>query len=182
MNIKWVISKEIKGQVLEPMFIGDIASSWGSYETWKLYNTDNCICNELDTAKELLDRSFNKLCNLWLPESFFIELGRPDDVQLFGGAFTNKNYLYKDDIVALNLISKISDIILLLGFNLSDSDELTGEDRISRLNYYRNIKTFFKEHPNIQFVLVNYDNELSSYFDDIPNLLQDTAESVKELL
>ena len=41
---------------------------------------------------------------------------------------------------------------------------------------------FIRTNKDKQFVLVNYNNDLSSMFEDLPNLSSDTAEAVKELL
>jgi len=179
MNIAWVISNNTDNSHLEYDFMSSIAPSWGSYKTWQVYKTDNCICTDLSTANEMLSRGLQTVSNFWVPESFFVDLGRPDNVQLIGGNFVNDNYPYKDDLVSLHLSSTNADIILMLGFDLSSLDSMSTQDK---KNYYLNILHLIKNNSDKQFVLVNYNNDLSDMFNDLSNLSADTDDSVKDLL
>ena len=181
MNVVWIIGQEIKDGIIEPTVISDIGPSWGSYRTWQEYKTDNCVCNDLRDAKDLIKRGFNTVCNLYLPEVFYTELGRPANVQLFGGTFDNDNYPYKDDLVAINLGCLHADIVLMIGFDLSEIT-LAGTEYTDRANYYLNIKGYIEKHPEKQFVLINNIKEISNVFDSLDNLNEDSVDSVKEIL
>jgi len=182
MNIYWVIAEEIQDDIIDPEFISTVASSWGSYKTWQAYKTDNCISNELANTNELLQRGFETVCNLWIPEAQFSELGRPGGVHLFGGTFNREDNQYNTNVVSMHLACSSADIVLMLGFDMSEIDSSEDNALIDRKNYYLNMSRFFKEHPEVQFVLVNNINGISKMFEDIPNLSSDSADAVKEML
>jgi len=176
MKVNWIIGKEMHTAITDSDMMKNIAPIWGSYTTWKKYKTDNSICNELSNAKDLIARAFHAISNLYVPETNFVDLGRPVGLKLFGGKFTQEDFKFKDDIVALWLASHDADIVLMLGFDLRSTDDTV------RKGYYMSIMQIIKEHKDVQFVLVDYNIDLSDIFNDLDNLQQDSLEAVQELL
>ena len=78
MNIQWVLANDL---VLDPTV--DIVRMkrgggfWGSWKTWRAYNTDNVICHDLTKAQELIKRAFQATCNFYIPNSAYTALNRP---------------------------------------------------------------------------------------------------------
>jgi hypothetical protein len=128
----------------------------------------------------MITRGLNAVCNFFIPEALFLDLGRPPGIKMFGGTFTSDSYPFKDDLVALNLASQHSDIILMLGFELLPVDD--EDEQTSIKNGYYAIANLVKSYANIQYVLVNHKDDLSVMFDKIANLSNDTAENVIKLL
>ena len=181
MNINWIISEDINNNI-DPKSIKDIAPSWGNYKTHKKYKTDNCICNTTSEIMPLIKQGYSFISNLWIPvinEEEFKEY----NLRYYAGAFKKETFPNKEDFICFNL-TKNSDIILLLGFDFRPVSDmkLKGKKRTNRLNYYLNVSDFIKDNPKKQYVLVDYNKELSPMFLDIPNLVQDSYKSVKELL
>ena len=177
MKVNWIIGQETKTTITDSEMMKNIAPIWGSHTTWKQYKTDNSICNDITKAKDLIGKAFHAITNLYVPEDDFVELGRPVGLKLFGGQFKQTDFQYKDDIVALWLASVDADIVLLLGFDLSES-----LDSIARKGYYQGIMHVITENSTTQYVLVDYNMDISTIFDGLDNLTQDSLEAVKQLL
>jgi len=181
MKINWVLSKDIKKKLSDAKVITKIAPSWGSYSTWQNYKTDNCISIDLNNTNELMKRGFNTVCNLWVPEELYKDLGRPQGLMLFGGTFENDDFPDKEDFIALTLATIKTDIVLMLGFNYKSVSD------VNRKNYYLNVMRHIKDNPGTQFVLVNHKNKLSKMFtnkddSEIENLTMDSMKNVVKLL
>ena len=183
MRVSWVLAEEIPNGLLDMEIVKSVSASWGSWKTWKEHKTDNCVCNDVNDAGSLIKRAFHAVCTLYVPQDNYARLGNPLGVKLFDGAFTNPKISNKDNIIALNLATPNNDIVLMSGFDFtplySDGDEL---ERIAREEYYFNIRALIKAHSTTQFVLVDYDDELASWAQELENLTVDTIQSVKNLL
>lgn len=183
MNVYWVISQITEPGFIDPQVIRNVGPAWGSWKLWRDYKVDNSICTELDEAKDLQTRAFHAVSNLYVPKSYYADLGRPTGLKFFDGEFqgpVNKN---RDDIVALNIAAPGADIVLLAGFDLSILPENASKIEAAIENtYQRNVKSVIESNPDVQFVLVNYPHSLSENFKDISNLTQDSLESVIDLL
>lgn len=183
MKISWVVADNI---VLDPTLditkIKDIGPIWGSWRTWRSCSTDNVICYDKEKAVELLERQFQTLCNLYLPDSAYQFLNRPAGVKLFGGDFT-QDISNKDEVVALHLAASTSEIVLLLGFNWQPEPKL--EDRLDEHRAYirrQLIKHAISDNQNTQWVLIDHKADLMPELDDLPNLTQDTLKNVISML
>lgn len=183
MKISWVLCQTLRPDFADPAVIRSVGPAWGSWETWKAYKTDNVVCTDLEQARTLIQRAFHAVANFYVPKDFYATLGRPVGLKLYDGEFKGPAIKNRDDIVALNLTSSTSDIVLLLGFNLSplskDADKI---ERAYEEAYQYNIRGVIRDNPNVQFVLVNYEYDLSKPFTELENLTQDSLESVVELL
>jgi len=182
MKLRWVLSEEIPNN-LDISIVQDVAQIWGSWKTWKEYKTNNCICTDTAKAMDLLKHAFHALTNFYIMQDSYTKLGSPQNVKLFNGSFKNNNISNKDDIVALNLATIDADIVLMSGFNFSPL--LSSQDDISRMareEYYFNIRELMKTNSNVQFVLIDYMQELASWAQELENLSFDNMNSVKSLL
>ena len=183
MRISWVVAD---GTVLDHDVnveqLKDIGSIWGSYQTWRGCGTDNAVCSDAGHARNLLQREFQKLCNFYVPEDAYIDLDRPQGVKLFGGKFTFE-IDHPDELIAMNLAASQNDIILLLGF-----DWTTKPKRADRLeehraqNYRSGVKHAIKDHPDVQWVLINHSELLIDDLNGLDNITVDTLPNVLEML
>jgi len=183
MNIAWLLHQEIQRNTIDKDLLAKIGPTWGSWNTFNEYKTNNIICYDLKTTKELVNKKWQNKTNLYIGQNNFIAAGAPTDVYQFGGEFTNPAILYPETIIAANLAAPQYDILLLVGFDLSPIFEGVNElTKHNIMNYYMNIKTVIQDNQTCQFVLVDYRLELHDIFKDSSNLTADTVQSIKEQL
>lgn len=177
MNISWVLSDTtILGPEIDIERLKQIGSFWGSWQTWRGCQTDNVVCNDLTKAGELLKRNFQKNCNFFIPNSAYQQLDRPTGVRLFEGTFSH-DVDHQEDIVAMHLAAGASDVVLLLGFNLSKAttEQLTN---LRFRNYRGLIRQAIIDNPQIQWVLVDHPEPIIKEFTDLENFSTDTLDTV----
>ena len=91
MKISWVVAD---GYQFDPTVdvdvIKDIGSIWGSWTTWRGCGTDNVICNTESKALDLIERSFHKGCNFYIPNKTWTKFNCPTGVQSYGGEFEHE--------------------------------------------------------------------------------------------
>jgi hypothetical protein len=183
MKISWVTSNNF---VLDPTIdllqLKEIGSIWGSWQTWRATQTDNVVCHSLQKADELIKRNFQSICNFYIPNSVFIKLNRPSGVKLYEGDFIHEVDCH-EEIVAMHLAAATSDIVLLIGFNFLEKDK--PEDRLAThkfQNYQQLVKQVIKSNNNIQWVLVDHPDPLSTIYLDLENLTLDSLDNILNLL
>jgi hypothetical protein len=179
MNMSWVLANATE---LDPVY--DIASLkalgpfWGSWQTWRAYQTDHVICHDQQKAAELVQRNFQARCNLYLPTAMHASLDRPDGVKLYAGEFVH-DCTRQEEIVALHLAATTSDIVLLLGWDLTP---LTAtEDRLAwhQAQHHRNLVTqALRDYDQVQWVIVDHPGELAPNLANLDNVMTDTLDSV----
>ena len=179
MNINWVLADSI---VLDPTIdirqLKNIGSLWGSWRTWRSCQTDNVICNDLTKSTELIKREFQKTCNLYIPNSIYQQLNRPEGVRLYEGAFTH-DVDHQEDIIAIHLASGSNDIVLLLGFDLTEKQPNIDKSLEHRAGNYRElILQAISGNSNVQWVLVDHPDPIMKKLVNLPNLSTDTMENV----
>ena len=183
MRINWVVANStVIPPGIDVSALKDIASIWGSWSTWRSCSTDNVICNDVSQARELLKRNMNELCNMYIPNSLYVELDRPKAVRMFSGKFVF-DIDNQDELIALQLVSSLSDVVLLLGFDWTEKPVST--DKLinhKASNYRRFIVDTIKSNPDVQWVLVNHTGAVMKDLADLTNLTQDALETVLELL
>lgn len=183
MRINWVVNEQYQ---LDPLVdinqIKNIAPIWGSWKTWRGCSTDNVVCHDFEKAKELINRAFQSVCNFYVPKNLYQELGRPLGVKLYDGEYTQE-VDHLNDIISLNLASTVSDIVLLLGFNLGPIK--LPDDRYDKhklVNYHGLIHSIIAGNPDIQWVLVDHEPNLDKAYRKLSNLTCDSMQNVLQLL
>jgi hypothetical protein len=184
MNISWVFADT---HSLDPTIdvdrIKNIGSTWGGWRTWRSCGTDNVICSELDKARELIKRNFQNCCNFYTPRKHYESLSRPTGVRLYDGDFDQATYGI-EDIIAMHLAAVNSDVVLLLGFDLStpvlpESDQL---ERHKILNRHGLIRSAISTNNVTQWVAIDHPKDLDRAYQVLPNLTCDQMENVIQLL
>ena len=173
MNISWVLADNVvldPTQELEPL--KHIGSFWGSWRTWRAYQTDNVICHDLSKADELLKRAFQAACNFYIPNSVYTALDHPLGVQVYQGDFVH-DLDRREEIVAMHLAASRSDIVLLLGFDWSQIDQQ---------HYAGLVSQAIQDNAGIQWVLIDHPGKIHPAMADLSNLTQDTMSNVLKLL
>ena len=183
MRVNWVAAD---ATVIPPDIdvntLKDIASIWGSWRTWRGCGTDNVVCNDIGKARELLKRKMNELCNMYIPDSMYVELDRPTAVRMYGGQFTFE-IDNQDELIAIQLALSQSDIILLMGFDWTEKDLSTDKLAAHRAhNYRRFVIDAIQNSPDVQWVLIDHEGDLMPELASFENLSQDTLENVMLLL
>lgn len=183
MKISWVLSEYTWiDHKIDINALKDIGSFWGSWKTWRNCSTDNVVCNDLGHARNLISRKFNEACNFYIPERFYIDLERPDNVKLFGGQF-NFELDCPDDVISMQLASTQSDIVLLYGFDWSPAPKK--QDRLDEhraQNYRTAIKHAIEDMPSVQWVLIDHAETLMPEIKNLENLTVDTLSNVLSML
>jgi hypothetical protein len=183
MRITWVLAD---ATMLDPgqdvAELKSIGSTWGSWRTWRAYGTDNVVCHDVKKASELLKRAFQAVCNFYIPNENYIVLDRPMGVHLYEGNFVH-DLNRQEEIVALHLAASQSDIVLLTGFDVTETqpnpDVLKAHQEQHYLGLFRQV---IVDNPDIQWVLVDHPGAIRESLSDLPNLTQDTMPKVLELL
>lgn len=181
MKVSWVISQTTP-VLADSELIKSVGPTWGSWHTWKHYKTDNIICTDLTEAKALMQRSMHTVANFYIPRDFYVELGRPAGLKMFDGQFKGPAHKNKDDVVALNLTAQTSDIVLMLGFNLSPIQTDDKIEKVIEQAYQMNVRSVIRDNLDVQFVLVEYYGESAKVFNELENLTQDSLQAVVEML
>ena len=183
MRITWVLADETvlsPGQDIAQLKM--IGSTWGSWRTWRAYGTDNVICHDVKKASELLKRAFQAVCNFYLPNEHYALLDRPMGVQLYQGAFVH-DVVRQEEIVALHLAVSQSDIVLLLGFDCSESDPKTDRLEAHQEQHYQGLfRQVILDNPEKQWVLIDHDADIREGLQDLPNLTKDVMSNALTLL
>lgn len=179
MNISWVLADSV---IIDPTLSIDdfksVGALWGSWRTWRAYQTDNVICHNQSKAQELLKRRFQTYCNFYIPELVYNNLERPDGVKLYAGDFVH-SIDNQEEIVALHLAATTSDIVLMLGFDLAkrapDPDKL----KANRAQNYRNLmRQAFINYNETQWVVVDHPNPLDPDMFSFDNVTTDSLQTI----
>jgi hypothetical protein len=182
MNIAWVLADLTTfGPEIDINELKNIGSFWGSWSTWRGCATDNVICNDLDKGDALLKRKFQEECNFYIPNSNYQTLGRPTGVKLYEGAFVH-DVDHQDEIVAMHLAAAFNDIVLLVGFDLSEPT--VNPDRLleHRAQNYRGlIRQAIASNTHCQWVLVDHPNPVMKDLANLENLSTDSMSAVLSL-
>lgn len=179
MNINFVLQNTCQiDPTIDLARLKELGSFWGGWKTWRNCQTDNVICHDQAKCAELIQRQFYTRCNLFIPNSVYVFLDRPQGVKLYEGNFVH-DLDNHEDIVAMHLAAACSDIVLLIGFDFSEPIKL--EDRLAehRANNYRNlIRQVIVDHSKIQWVVLDHPAEFRKDLKTLPNLGQDTLNNI----
>ena len=183
MNINWILANDyVPDPTIDLAQLRACGAFWGGWQTWRASGTDNVICHDTAKARELIHRAFHATCNFYVPNSAYAMLDRPQGVRLYEGEFVH-DLDDHEEIVALHLTAGISDIVLLLGFDLAEVELPT--DRLQRhraLNYRNLVRQAIKDNPNTQWVLVDHPQPIGKDFGELVNLTQDSMDNVIGML
>ena len=179
MNINWILANDyVPDPTIDLDQLKTCGALWGGWQTWRASGTDNVICHDTAKARDLIQRAFHAVCNFYVPSSAYAMLDRPQGVRLYEGEFVH-DLDHHEEIVALHLTAGISDIVLLLGFDLAEVE--LPADRLERhrwLNHRNLIRQAMKDNVQTQWVLVDHDRPVDKYFKELDNLTQDTLDNV----
>lgn len=174
MRINWVFADNYQ---LDPSIdvesIKSIGPTWGGWRTWRGCATDNVICHDPVKAHELVKRAFQAVCNLYVPKKYYQEIGRPVGIKLYDGDFDH-DLDHAEDIIAMHLVSSISDIVILVGFNFAKITPT--EDRFEnhkRTNYHGMARSVISSNEIVQWVVVDHPEKLDANYENLSNLTVD---------
>jgi hypothetical protein len=178
-KISWVLADSV---VLDPTQdieeLKRVGAFWGSWRTWRAYQTDNVICHDQVKADELIQREFQKLCNFYIPESVNTNLNRPEGVKVYAGEFVH-DVIRQEEIVAMHLAATTSDIVIMLGWDFTERE--TDPDRLqaNQAQHYRNlVQQAFITYNHVQWVVVDHPETIMKELIGLSNLSIDTMENV----
>jgi len=183
MNISWVLSNTA---VLDPTVELDrlklLGSFWGSWQTWRAFQTDNVICHDQQRAVDLVKRNFHTNCNFYIPNSVYVSMDRPMGVKVYQGDFVH-DVDRQEEIVALHLAASTSDIVLLLGFDLTELETIPDRLLNHRAHHHRNLLHHaIKDNAKTQWVVVDHSGKLDPNLAVLENVVQDTINSVLAMI
>ena len=182
MNISWVLADSaIADPAVNIAELKRLGALWGSWRTWRAWQTDNVICYDQSKTVELIKRNFQNNCNFYIPNSVYTSIDRPNGVQLYAGEFVH-DVDRQEEIVAIHLAATTSDIVLLLGFDLTElepnPDRLLGH----KAHHHRNlIRQAVKDYAHVQWVVVDHPDPLDPNLTNLENISTDTLQAVLAL-
>ena len=179
MNISWVLADSA---AIDPTQSIDalkrIGAFWGSWRTWRAYQTDNVICHDQVKAVELIKRDFQTRCNFYIPSSVHTALERPSGVRLYAGEFVH-DVIRQEEIIAVHLAATTSDIVLLLGWDLTELTPTLDKLQTNQIQHHRNLLyQALKDYNQIQWVVVDHEGKLASNLANLDNVVTDNMENV----
>jgi|ETNvirnome_6_100_1030635.scaffolds.fasta_scaffold06114_6 hypothetical protein len=197
MNIAWVLSQSItlKDASIDPKVMGDIGPIWGTWESWKEFQTDNVISTNIELSQQLVEKAFHAVCNLWVDEQHFEYIGSPKKVHTFKhnikGHFgpAGKNFT-PANIINLELASRAYDLLVVVGFDIYTPHSRTDlavdgrEVRDSKHRYLMQLIKIIKKNPNVQYVFADVVPCKNVYkpFKQLENFTVDSNDNVVKFL
>jgi hypothetical protein len=183
MNVNWVIANSyIPDPTVDLGQLKSCGAFWGGWQTWRACGTDNVICHDMSKASGLVRRAFHAVCNFYIPNSVYTSLDRPTGVLLYEGSFVH-DLDNHEEIVALHLTAPVSDIVLLLGYDLSEPEKPADKLQAHRANNHRNlVRQALKDYPATQWVAVDHAKEFRKDLASLENLTQDSLANVIGML
>lgn len=179
MKITWVLADVAEvNPAIDIERLKSIGPFWGGWRTWRSYNTDNVVCHEEPEARNLITRNFHTRCNMYLPNAVYQKVDRPNNVRLYQGEF-HELVDHPDEIVSMHLAASVSDIVLLIGFDVAPRK--LEHDKIARHKWHNYVQYFLhiiKDNPNVQWVLLDHKADTEKVLKDLPNLQFDTLDNV----
>lgn len=180
MRTCWIIADDFAATHVDPEEIKKIAPIWGSWRTWRAWGTDNVICHDATKAQELIQRAFQAVCNFYTANKNFVDLGRPLRVNLYEGDFPGE-LDHPEEIIAMHLVAEQNDLVLLLGFDLTDKQSDDKFENHKRLNYINAFRATLNTYPETQWVLIDHPGVVTKKI-TLSNLTKDSFDSVIALL
>ena len=178
MKINWVMADSVATDpTLDVDKIKNVGPIWGGWKTWRSCHTDNVICHDINDARKLISKNFHSKCNMYLPQTAYHDLNRPDNVKLYQGNF-HLDVQNADEIVSMHLAANNCDIVLLVGFDLTEKKL---DDKLAKHQWhvYKNyIRQIVADRSDIQWVLLDAPGSISLDFKDLSNLQLDTISNV----
>ena len=183
MNVTWVLADNTQ---LDPTTdiktLKNFGSVWGGWRTWRAYATDNVVCHDISKVQDLLQRNFQSLCNLYVPNSSYVMLNRPAGVKLYEGEL-DMELDNKDELIAMNLAATVSDVVLLLGFDWPTQDRNPDKLLEHRAHNYRSVvNRLIQERSAVQWVMVDPPSPVRPELNNFDNFNTDSLTSVLKLL
>jgi hypothetical protein len=182
MNISWVLADSATADpAVNIAELKRLGALWGSWRTWRAWQTDNVICYDQSKTVELIKRNFQNNCNFYIPNSVYTSIDRPDGVRLYEGAFVH-DVDRQEEIVAIHLAATTSDIVLLLGFDLTELQPNTDRLLGHKTHHHRNlIRQAVKDYAHVQWVVVDHLAPLDPNLTNLENISTDTLQAVLSL-
>lgn len=178
MNIAWLFAENtLLPPATDIQAIKNVAPIWGSWRTQRGYKTDNVICWDPDQARQLVIQGYSAICNLFIPQTVYEQLNRPDRVHAFGGEFIHE-VDSQDDIVGMHLVASTADIVLMIGFDFGEVDNPTQ----SKINYLGLASQVMLDNSKRQWVMIDHHAKLAESFSKLDNIACDSMTNVLKML
>lgn len=183
MKVTWVVASAaaIKSEWYSSDSMKKIGPVWGSWKTWRNFNTDNVVCHDLAKSKDLLGRAFQAVCNFYVYRPNFQNLGRPIGINLYDGDYTLE-CTDIEDIISLHLASVNTDMVLLLGFDFSKPQPMADPLDNHLVQNRHGMQYSIIKNSKSQWVAIDHDHRLDQNYELLPNFTRDTMSNVLRLL
>lgn len=179
MRITWALADTaLLDPTVDLVKLKNLGPLWGGWQTWRSWSTDNVVCHDTSQAVNLVSKNFHTRCNMYIPMPAYQSADRPLGVQLYQGDF-HQLVDHPDDIVSMHLAAAHSDIVLLVGFDLSPRN--LDHDKLAKHkwhNYKQYVLHIIKGNPDVQWVMLDHMPKIEKELEGLPNLLFDTLNNV----
>jgi hypothetical protein len=166
INLAWCVGSAIEHYSLPRLQqIKTLTPTWGGWRTYNFANTNNVICYNEDVAEQLVAKSWQTVCNLYVKESVWQE-----GLFRFGGHISHP-IDNPEDIVAIHLASQ-NDLVVLLGYDLAAKDP----------DYLGLLYAAVAAYPDCQFIWVNDQALPEQPWSSVTNITCDNFENVLSYL
>lgn len=181
MKISWIIADGFLNSAVKSEQLKTIGPLWSSWKSWRNWQSDNVLCDNMRHSQELIDRNFHKSCNFYIPEKYYVQLGRPAGVKVYNGNFPAE-FDKTEEIISMHLAAENADLVLLLGFNVSVINSSDAYQTHKKINYLNAFRATINTYVDVQWALIDHLSDIDPSLKDKPNLTCDNFESVLKLL
>ena len=184
MNVCWVATHDFNPtELLTADRLKETGPVWGPYSAWSRLWQDNVVTDDFDVTRQLLRNKFERNCNLWMNDEYYIKLERPEAVNTFEWK-VSAEIENTEELICLQMAATRYDIILCVGWDLHSLNgyQTNSIEKHLRQNYLNYITAVVKQADS-QFVFVDpRGHDIHPALPEQDNFSTDTAENTLELL
>jgi len=175
MRVNWILG--IDAPVLDSATVEgmkDVAPIWSGTSRMQPGVADNLVCHDLIRGELMLRKRYDMIYNLYVTHRLQ-NLGIDSQASYYQGQFDGAITAI-EDIICLHLVASISDLVILVGFDLeTQAAAPESEAKRNRLGMIRQLMT---NDQDLQWILVQDASGLDPAFGDLPNVSCDALENV----
>jgi hypothetical protein len=184
MNVSWVATHNFNAtDLLTADTLKESGPVWAPYNVWAQLWHDNVVSNDFNIARQLLRNKFNRNCNLWINDDFYVKLERPEGINTFEWQ-VSAEIENTEELICLQMAATRYDIIICVGWDLHSTAGYQPNtlEKHLRTNYLNYITAVVKQ-ADAQFVFVDpKGTDIHPGLTAQDNFSTDTATNTLELL
>ena len=174
MKIATIVANDYTTNLITPQDLRKIGAVWSSLDAHNRWLSDNVVCYSNESARIAVNLGVNNNNHFFINSANFDAIGKQKNIHYFEGNFPGE-FTRPDEIIAMHLAGMYFDLVILLGFDLSHSDD--GD----QARYISSAMAAIQTRENTQWVAVLPNNKVSERLVALDNFTTDTIDSILTL-